>query len=466
MPASDPPHRADPPRRGVAARLRRLVDIMAPIRPGEGVTAVLLATNVFILLSCYYILKVVREPLILLSGDDKLGGAELKAYASVGQTLLLLIVVPAFGLLASRVARVRLLTIVNAILVLCLIGFYVLARIHAPIGLAFYLWLGIFSVLVVSNFWSFATDLYTQEQGKRLFAVIGLGGSIGAAVGALLPKPLHELVGTYELMLVAAAGLVVSTVLYRVIDLRERIDRDPRGLVALVKAEAIQPVGREGGFRLVLRDRYLRLVAITVVVALTINTVGEYVVSKLVEDASRGHADRKAFIEGFYSGYYGAVNIASAVIQGLLVSRILAKLGVRKTLFVMPIVALGGWLGFAAFATLGTIQITKTVENSVDYSLHKTVGQALYLPTSRESKYKAKVAIDTFFFRLGDVIAGLGVVLVLVDVLGLGLHALAGINLVLSVIWLGLVWRTGRLHDIRAEERRARAALGIRETAP
>jgi AAA family ATP:ADP antiporter len=186
----------------------------------------------------------------------------------------------------------------------------------------------------------------------------------------------------------------------------------------------------------------------------------------MVEDASRAVADRKAFIEDFYSGFYGIVNTASAVIQGFAVSRLLSKLGVRKSLFITPIVVLGGWLVFAAVSTLGAIRITKTTENSVDYSLHKMVQQALYLPTSRESKYKAKVAIDTFFFRMGDVVAGLGVVFIVVSVLGLGIHALVGVNLVLAVIWIGLVWKMGRLHDVRAAERRARAAQGIRETAP
>ena len=142
--------------RGTASSLvDRALHLIAPIRRGEGVTTLLMMINVFVLLSCYYVLKVVREPLILLGG----GGAELKAYASAGQTLLLLAVVPAFGFLASRVNRMRLLTIVQGCFAGCLLAFYVLARAHAPIGLAFYLWLGIFNVVVVSNFWSFATDV-------------------------------------------------------------------------------------------------------------------------------------------------------------------------------------------------------------------------------------------------------------------------------------------------------------------
>src|SRR3954468_13175200 len=193
------------------SRVGRAIRKLIPVNRKEVLTVVLLALNVFVLLSCYYVLKVVREPLILLGG-----GAELKAYASAGQTILLLGVVPAFGWLASRVTRLRLLTTMQIIFMGCLVAFYVLAQAHAPIGLAFYLWVGIFNVLVVSNFWSFANDLFTEEEGKRLFAVIGIGASIGAIIGAFVPKLLHASLGVSGLMLVALGCLGASIVLYRV----------------------------------------------------------------------------------------------------------------------------------------------------------------------------------------------------------------------------------------------------------
>jgi AAA family ATP:ADP antiporter len=472
----------------MAPRLASLADRalrwIAPLVPGEGITIILMMLNVFVLLSCYYVLKVVREPLILLGG----GGAELKAYAAAGQTLLLLAVVPAFGFLASRVNRMRLLTIVQGCFVGCLLAFYLLARRHAPIGLAFYLWLGIFNVVVISNFWSFATDVYRQDQGKRLFAIIGLGGSVGAILGALVPHYLHRLIGTYELMLVATGGLVVSNLLYRLVHRRERRDSDPAGLVTVTRPEAVQPVGREGGFGLVIGDRYLRLMAVMLLVATVINSTGEYVVGRMASEQSRAYAEhqvaaapaavtadpaaraamtahaRDEYIRGFYSDYYAIVNLISALLQGLLVSRLLGKLGIRRALFIMPIVVLGGWLAFFAFATVATIRVTKASENSLDYSLHNTLRQALYLPTSRASKYKAKAAIDTFFFRIGDVIAGLGVVFVLVNVLHLGVRAFAEMNIVLGALWLWLAARTGILHDQRTIERASRAVHGLRET--
>src|SRR5262245_25580975 len=267
--------------------LRRLISKIAPVKRDELLTVAILTLNVFVLLTCYYVLKVLREPLILLGG-----GAELKAYASAGQTLLLLGVIPAFGWLSSKVSRVRLLTTMQVIFIGCLVAFYALAQLRAPIGLAFYLWLGIFNVLVVSNFWSFANDLYTEEQGKRLFAIIGIGASVGAIVGAFVPHLLDRVLGVYSLMLVAAGGLGVSIVLYRIADLRER-SRTARGAPPGT-AEKPEAMSRKGGFTLVIKDRYLRLLAVMLLVATIINTTGEYVIGKLATERSKQYAPEVA----------------------------------------------------------------------------------------------------------------------------------------------------------------------------
>jgi ATP:ADP antiporter, AAA family len=464
----------------------RIARAVLPVQRGELTSALLLILNLFVLLTINYVLKVVREPLILLGG-----GAELKAYASAGIALLSLIVIPAFGVVASRVNRAKLLTAVQATAAACLVAFYLLARLEAPIGLAFYLWLGIYNMLVVSNFWSFANDLYDQEQGKRLFPIVALGGSVGAILGAYFPKWLEGALGAYELMVVSAIAIVGTILLYRAVDRRERLDRDPRGTVAVTKPEAVRPVEREGGFTLVIKDRYLRLIAVLVLLATLVNTSGEYVASKMATDAGKARAAEViaaeqaaapapmapeqvkkrtkavmgAYLGDFFSSYYGLVNLVAFLIQALLVAYILGKLGVRGAVLVMPIVVLFGWVGFVMVGSLMAIRAEKTVENSLDYSLQNTVKQALYLPTSRASKYKAKAAIDTFFVRLADAIIGIGVVVLFVDVLDLGVRAFAIMNIALAALWIVVAVLTGRVHDQRAAERASRAAQGLRETA-
>jgi AAA family ATP:ADP antiporter len=238
-------------------------------------------------------------------------------------------------------------------------------------------------------------------------------------------------------MLIAGGGLALSTVIYAF------VDRTP--------GKPAERLDKSGGFAMVANDRYLRMIAVMLVLATVVNTTGEYVVGSLVEDASRSAADRGSYIASFYSSYYGVVNVVSTLIQGLLVSRLLTRLGVRGALFVMPAIALGSWLLFLGRSTVAMVRFTKTAENSFDYSLHNTVRQALWLPTSRDAKYKAKAAIDTFVFRIADVLAGLGVVYVLVH-LGIGAHGFAIVNLALTLAWLVVVARTGRMHDALARK--------------
>jgi ATP:ADP antiporter, AAA family len=459
---------------------RRLLGALAPVKRDEIATVVILTVNVFVLLTCYYLLKVLREPMILLGG-----GAELKAYASAGQTLLLIGVVPAFSWLSNRVDRVRLLTTMQLIFIGCLIAFYALAHARAPIGLAFYLWLGIFNILVVSNFWSFANDLYKEEQGKRLFAIIGIGASVGAILGAFVPHLLHRVLGMYALMLVAAGGLAVSIALYRIADRRERMRSRRAHSIAAGQpdepAAAHEPaMTRKGGFALVIKDRYLRLLAAMLLIATVINSTGEYVIGKMATDRAKQVAAEVApgpaaaaaavpagsrpsapsgkppaavdsaqgrYLESFYSDYYTLVNLLSFALQALVVARLLTWLGIRRALFVMPLIVLGGWAAVGLFVNVTMVRVEKTAENSLDYSLHNTLRQALFLPTDRDRKYKAKAAIDTFFFRMGDVIAGLGIVFLFVEVLGLGVRAFAALNVVLAVCWLVLAAGAGRLHD-------------------
>jgi AAA family ATP:ADP antiporter len=236
---------------------------------------------------------------------------------------------------------------------------------------------------------------------------------------------------------------------------------------------------RKGGFALVIKDRYLRLLAAMLLVATIINTTGEYVIGKMATERAKQVAAEVApgpaapaaapagsgaaapsrgphaaidsaqgrYLETFYSNYYALVNLLSFVLQALIVVRLLTWLGIRRALFIMPLIVLGGWIALGLFVNVTMVRIEKTAENSLDYSLHNTLRQALFLPTDRDRKYKAKAAIDTFFFRMGDVIAGLGIVFLFVEVLGLGVRAFAALNIVLAVCWLALAAGAGRLHD-------------------
>jgi AAA family ATP:ADP antiporter len=278
--------------------------------------------------------------------------------------------------------------------------------------------------------------------------------------------------------------------LYRIVDRRERARKETvrAEKQAEKQAERNQAAAADGedqrsGFSLVVRDKYLRVIALMFLVATVINTTGEYVISKMAEDRGTAFAAQQVaqsrsakpaavnpdapvsaadkattkkaedeYLGKFFSDYYGLVNLVAAILQALVVARLLTAFGVRKSLFIMPVIVFGGWLALVMFVNLTIVRAEKTTENSLDYSLQNTLMQALFLPTSPQAKYKAKAAIDTFVFRMGDAIAGLGIVALFVEILHLGVHAFAAMNCVLAALWIYLAWRAGRLHDELAEK--------------
>ena len=422
--------------------LDRFLALFARVEAGEGASCLLLALNVFLLLAAYYIIRPVRQALILSEG-----GAEVQSYSAAGQALLLLLVVPAYGAFATRVNRIQLITWVTLFFISNLAIFYVLGSNGVRVGVAFYLWMGIFNVLVIAQFWAFANDLYTEEQGKRLFAIVGVGASLGAWVGAIIAARLFSYLGPYQLMILSAVVLASCILISRVVH-----GRESAGAGGLQSRVAKEPLGKEGGFRLVLGSRYLLLIATLIVLLNLVNTAGEFLLGKLVVleadgrigTAADAQALKQAFIGEFYGDFYGWVNLVGLLFQLFLVSRLFKYIGVRGALFILPLIALGGYSLLLTIPLLGAVRFVKILENSTDYSIQNTARHALFLPTSREAKYKAKAAIDTFFWRAGDVLQA--VVVFLGTQAALSISGFAGINLFFVVLWLFVVVLLYREH--------------------
>ena len=463
--------------------LDRSLRLFADVRAGEGGTVLLLALNVFLLLASYYFIKPVREALIL-SGE----GAEVKSYAAAGQALLLLVLVPAYGLLADRLPRRGLLNSVTAFFVVCLIGFYVLARAGVPVGVPFFLWVGIFNLMIIAQFWSFANDLYTKEQGERLFALVAFGGSAGAVLASVFASQLIPLVGVPQLLLIAAGLLLAGGLISNLVDARERARQETHVPVHLSTAEipaatgeyqvemvedvkkltvsmpGTGSVGRKGTFRLVFEDRYLLLVAFLALILNWVNSTGEYILGRTVEGAAQAAVAAGTarglsvpeYIGEFYSDFFFAVNLVGLTVQLFLVSRLLKYFGVRVAVMVLPIIALFGYAVLAFVPILSLVRVVKIAENATDYSVQNTVRNVLFLPTSREQKYKAKQAIDSFFVRGGDVLSAL-LVFVGTTTFGLAANGFARINLVLAAVWLLIALAIGREYGRKARAQQTNA---------
>src|SRR5436190_10275415 len=200
------------------SRLDRSLSLFADTRAGEGATVVLMLANILLLLCCYSIIKTVREPLILLGG-----GAEVRSYAAAGQALLLMGLVPLYSWVASRVDRVKLLVGVTVFFIICIEVFASAVAAHVRyVGVAFFIWVGIFNVSLVAQFWSFANDLYRKGAGDRLFPVVAMGMTAGAPLGSLIAARLFGLGITPQVILQLSAALLwVSAMLYPRINSRE-----------------------------------------------------------------------------------------------------------------------------------------------------------------------------------------------------------------------------------------------------
>jgi AAA family ATP:ADP antiporter len=225
--------------------LDRLLRVFTEVKAGEGGTAVLLSLNIFLILMAYYVLKPVREALILGGGS-----AELKTYMSAAQVGVLAIVVPYYGRLVDRMDRRRLINVVTMFFVACLVVFYVLGQMRVPLGIVFFLWIGIFNLMIVAQFWSFANDVYTKDQGERLFAIVGFGASLGAVFGSRFASRFIERLGVYELMLIGAGLLVIEVMITNYIDRRRAAESGcrqgiPGGGPARERRTGAQPV-RDG----------------------------------------------------------------------------------------------------------------------------------------------------------------------------------------------------------------------------
>ena len=413
-------------------RLERLLAPVADIRRHEAASALLMTLLVFLLLAAYYLLKTAREALILTEG-----GAEVKSYSSAGQAILLLFLVPAYGACASRVKPVLLVTGLTLFFASHLMLFAAALSAGARVGIVYFLWVGIFNLMVVAQFWAFASDLYSEEQGKRLFPLIGVGASLGAWLGSMRAGTLIADSGPVRLLAGGCVILVVCAVLVPVVARVTASAGAGRGPAPR------RALAREGGFALIRRDRYLALLAALMLLLNVVNTSGEYLFGRYVEqqsyilhggDGDDARAARERFVGETYSRFFSTVNLAGFLLQTFAVSRIFKWFGVGTALVIHPVVAVAGYLLMLRAPSLPFIAGVKVADNSLDYSLGNTARQALWLPTSREAKYKAKQAIDAFFVRGGDVASA--AIVFAGERLAFSTAMFAAVNVVLACLWL------------------------------
>ncbi|HSB18684.1 MAG TPA: MFS transporter [Anaeromyxobacteraceae bacterium] len=401
-----------------AALLGRLV----AVRPGERTALFWSFAYFFSLLSGYYLLRPVREEMGIRGGVENLPWAFTATFASM------LVAVPLFSWLVARVPRARAIPIVYRFFLVHLLVFWILLRSGAGHGLvarAFFVWVSVYNLFVVSVFWAYMADVWESSQAKRLFGFVAAGGSAGALLGPLLAAGLVRPLGVPALLLVSAGLLEVAA---RCAGRLGRWARQARPGDA--GAGAALGGGPFAGVAEVLRSRYLAALAAQMLLFTASGTILYFQQARLVSSLLHDSAARTRL----FAGIDLAVNLASLLTQSLLTGTVLTRLGLGFALAIHPVLAASGLLAIAAWPSLALVTGVQALRRAVHYGLERPAREALYTVVPREEKYKAKSFIDTVVYRGGDALSAwtwTGI-----SALGPGLAGAALAATPLAVAWL------------------------------
>ena len=440
------------------SRTEKFLQIFTEVRPGEGSTALLMFANVFLILCAYYFIKPLREGWIAVSDISGLSKMEVKAYSSFAQSIFLLFIVGWYARLSSRLDRSTLITRATLFCISNMVIFWFFQPgfffEQLPVsGIIFYLWVGMFGVFVVAQFWTFCADVYTKESGARLLPMIAIGATSGAAAGSWIVDQLvgSGIVPTESLLIVATIPLFISIWLTRIVDRHQRAIKKPADETTEVAPE--EPAEEGAGFlmsgaKLVFLSRFMLAAILVTLLTNWVNTNGENLLFQVIQNtlteqaSEQGITDPEAVLAftrdettTFYGNFYFWVNIIALLLQSLVASRLLKYGGFAAILLILPVIAMVSYTVMALLPVLAIVKMMKIAENATDYSINNTSRHVLWLPISSELKFRAKPAIDTLYVRIGDGLAAL-TVLVGVQLLALSTQQFFIFNVSLVVLWL------------------------------
>lgn len=418
-----------------ASLIQRGISKVSSAKPDEARALLWGFAWFFCLLLAYFILRPVRETLGVEQG---IGGLKWLFTATfVG----MLLAVPLYSALVTRLGRRRLVPVAYRFFALNLLLFW--AALSAGDGLralaanSFFVWLSIFNLFAVSIFWSFQADLFSSEQGKRLFGFLAAGGTLGAICGSIVAAELVVVVGTANLLLIPALLLELSLLCVR------RLDAHASALNAESGPSPLEGTGGGllDGFSATFRSPYLLSIAAYILLNALLGTTVYFQQAEIVKEVIQKEAERTAF--------FARVNLwvqcATVVLQVLITARLLKVAGVALALCVLPcIYALGvGALGLVP--TITALAIVDVARRSATYAISGPSREVLFTSVSRGEKYKAKSFIDTAVFRGGDALAGHAFnALRSAGVVGVGL---AAVMIPVAGLWAWIGYRAGRMHQ-------------------
>lgn len=379
-------------------------------------------------------------------------GVENLQWTFTATFVVMLAIVPVFGWAVKRFALSRLLPGVYVFFAANLLLFYALMESGIErrwTAQAFFVWVSVFNLFVVSVFWSFMADLFESAQAKRLFGLIAAGGSIGAVSGPLITVWLSTRIGPENLLLVSAGFLLLALV---AVSALLRYARPAENGVA--RPDRSLPIGGSifGGIRLTLQSPYLLGIACYIVLFTTLATFLYFEQARMVRDAFESSAERTRL----FAAMDLAVNSLTLLGQVFVAGRVMSHFGLGKALAILPLVSVAGFAVLAAFPLLGVVVVLQVLRRTLNFFLAKPAREALYTVVEPEEKYKAKNFIDTVVYRGGD--AASGWLYTGLRAIGFGSTGIALAALPLAAIWMVLGFKLGARHEAQEKAQLAAAA--------
>lgn len=399
----------------------------------------------FCLLSSYYILRPLRDEMGIEGGVDRL------QWMFSGTFFAMLLAVPLFGWVSARLPRERLLIYVYGFFILNILVFYASFKsgVNPVYGArAFFIWISVFNLFVVSVFWSFMADLFTSTQAARLFGFIAAGGSTGAIVGPLITGLLATSLGPINLLLVSVLFLGIAMLcIHRLSRWSDSADRfDANRVPMSVRREKLKAKARPlgggvfAGIQAVLSSWYLVGICLFIWLYTTLATFLYFTQAHLVSLAYNDPAQRTAL----FAWIDLTVNMLTLLVQLSMTGRIIHAVGLARTLAIVPVLLLIGFFSLGLMPILPVLICIQVLRRSGNYALARPAREVLFTVVDREAKYKAKNFIDTVVYRGGDAISGW--VYVGLQGMGLGISGIAYVALPITLLWLVTAFKLGLQH--------------------
>ena len=413
------------------------------VRPTERAALLLGFAFHFCVLASYYLVRPLRDALGLEGGADKL------QWLFTATFVVMLLMVPVFGALASRLPATRFVPLIYRVIAVSMLVFGLLiANQAAPVmvGRVFFVWISIYNLFIVSIFWSVLVDRFSSEQGRRLFGCIAAGGTLGTFFGPLLAATMATRLGPLALTVAAAVLLEVAVRCYR-------------ALLSRTQSQSGNPLLDErrmggsilGGITLILHSPYLLGLVLFMLLHTSAATLLYFEQGRIVAGSYADVGSRTQF----FAIVDLIVSALTLTFQLLLTAPLIRLVGIGGALAALPLATIAAFVAMALAPVPTTVALAQGLRRAVEFAIVRPAREVLWTVVSREEKYKAKNVIETLVYRGGDAASGW---------LSAGLTALgAGFGLVAVVIvpfaglWGGLCLWLARQQAQRAEpDRRGR----------